>query len=123
MNQDIDEIKKLYLDLCNASINKDMEMLDKILANHYILVHMTGKRQTKQEYMNSVKTGELAYFESIHENISVNIDKEKATIIGMTKTLAAPFHSGKSWWRLRQDLKAEKIDGKWVLVYSEASIY
>ena len=123
MNEEEKIVKQLYIDLCYASINKDMTLLNSILSDNYVLVHMTGMKQSKNEYMESVKTGELKYFESIHESIEVNIDGDYATIIGKTKTLASPFHSGKSWWRLRQDLEVKKIDGKWVLTHSKASTY
>ena len=116
-------IRKLYIDLCDASINKDLDKLNEILSDDYILVHMTGMKQTKEDYIESVKSGELAYYKSRHESIEVNINGEEATIIGKTKTLASPFGSSKSWWNLRQDLKAKKIDGKWMLIYSKASSY
>lgn len=115
--------RKLYIDLCEASINKDLDKLDEILSDDYVLVHMTGMKQSKEDYIESVKTGELAYYESNHESIEVNINGEEATIIGKTKTLASPFGSSKSWWNLRQDLKAKKINGKWILTYSKASSY
>ena len=35
-------IRNLYIELCDASINKDLNKLDEILADDYILVHMTG---------------------------------------------------------------------------------
>ena len=116
-------VKQLYIDLCEASINKNLDKLDEILSDDYILVHMTGMKQSKEDYIESVKTGELAYFESKHESIEVDINGYEATIIGKTKTLASPFGSSKSWWNLRQDLKAEKIDGKWILTYSKASTF
>ena len=116
-------LRKLYIDLCDASINKDLDKLDEILSDDYILVHMTGMKQSKEDYIESVKSGELAYYESNHESIEVNINGEEATIIGKTKTLASPFGSSKSWWNLRQDLKAKKINGKWMLTFSKASSY
>ena len=116
-------VRKLYIDLCEASINKDLIKLDKILSDDYVLVHMTGMKQTKEDYLESVKSGELSYFESKHESIDVNVNGDDATIIGKTKTLASPFGTSKSWWNLRQDLKAKKIDGKWILMYSKASSY
>ena len=121
--QDELEVKQLYIDLCEASINKDLDKLDKVLSDDYILVHMTGMKQSKEDYMESVKTGELAYYESKHESIEVTINGNEATILGKTKTLASPFGSSKSWWNLRQDLKAKKINGKWILTYSKASSY
>ena len=116
-------VRKLYIDLCEASINKDLIKLDEILSDDYVLVHMTGMKQTKEDYLDSVKSGELSYFESKHESIDVNVNGDDATIIGKTKTLASPFGTSKSWWNLRQDLKAKKIDGKWILMYSKASSY
>ena len=116
-------VRKLYIDLCEASINKDLIKLGEILSDNYVLVHMTGMKQTKEDYLDSVKSGELSYFESKHESIDVNVNGDDATIIGKTKTLASPFGTSKSWWNLRQDLKAKKIDGKWILMYSKASSY
>ena len=115
--------RKLYIDLCEASINKDLDKLDEILSDDYVLVHMTGMKQSKEDYIESVKNGELSYFETKHESIEVTINGNEATILGKTKTLASPFGSSKSWWNLRQDLKAKKIDGKWILTYSKASTY
>ena len=121
--QDELEVKQLYIDLCEASINKDLDKLDKVLSDDYILVHMTGMKQSKEDYIESVKNGELSYFETNHESIEVTINGNEATILGKTKTLASPFGSSKSWWNLRQDLKAKKINGKWILTYSKASTY
>ena len=116
-------IKNLYIELCDASINKDLNKLDEILADDYILVHMTGMNQTKEDYINSVKNGDLKYYESIHEDIEITIKDNKANVVGKTITLASPFRMHKSWWRLRQDLELEKIDGKWIIKHSKASTY
>ena len=119
----MEEIKQLYIDLCDASISKDINKLRTILADNYVLVHMTGKRQSKEDYINSVINGELKYFESKHESIEVQIDGDTAKIIGKTRTLASPFSMSKSWWRLRQDLIVEKINNEWKIVSSIASTY
>ena len=120
---DVEIITQLYKDLCEASIEKDEVKLNEILAEDYVLVHMTGMHQTKKEYIDSVESGELKYFESIHETIDVRINGEKATVVGKTKTLASPFGMMKSWWRLRQDLELEKREGKWIITHSKASTY
>ena len=107
-------IRKLHIDLCDASINKDLDKLNEILSDDYILVHMTGMRQTKEDYINSVRDGELKYYESIHEDIDISIDGDKAKVVGKTKTLASPFGFGKSWWNLRQDIILKKENGIWI---------
>lgn len=119
----MEEIKQLYIDLCDASISQDIDKLNSILADDYVLVHMTGKRQSKEEYINSVVNGELKYFKSIHESIEVQIEGNTAKVVGKTRTLASPFGMSKSWWRLRQDLELEKINNEWKIVQSVASTY
>lgn len=116
-------VKKIYTDLCQASIDKDIEKLNEILADNYILIHMTGMNQTKEDYIKSVENGELKYYDSIHESIEVSISEDKANVIGKTKTLASPFGFPKSWWNLRQDLVLKKINGKWQITHSIASTY
>ena len=120
---DIDNIRNLYIELCKASINKDIDKLEELLDRDYILVHMTGVRQTKDEYINSVLKGDLEYYEVIHDSIDVEVDGNKAMLIGKTRTLASPYGSIKSWWNLKQEMKLEKINGRWVIIYSKASTY
>lgn len=116
-------IKELYIKLCDASIKKDKNTLLEILSDDYVLVHMTGMNQSREQYIDIVLNGELKYFESKHESIEVNINGDTATIIGKTKTLASPFGMSKSWWRLRQDLEVKKINNEWKLTKSKASTY
>ncbi|MBQ9011566.1 MAG: nuclear transport factor 2 family protein [Bacilli bacterium] len=118
-----EEIKQLYSDLCEASITKDINILNKVLADDYTLVHMTGLIQTKEDYIKSVISGQLKYYKSIHESIDVKIDGNKASITGKTKTLASPFGMTKSWWYLKQDITLEKINNKWIIKHSIASTY
>ena len=46
-----DILKQLYIDLCDASINKNIDKLNQILSDDYILIHMTGMKQTKEDYI------------------------------------------------------------------------
>ena len=123
MNDEILAITELYKSLCTASINKDIDKLNEILADNYILIHMTGMHQTKEEYINSVINGDLKYYESVHDDIDIKIDKDKAVLVSKTRILASVFGISKSWWRLRQDITLEKIDGKWKITNSVASTY
>lgn len=120
---DINVITEIYKKLCEASITKDINALNEILADDYMLIHMTGMHQSKQDYIDSVVNGDLKYYESVHESIEVSVDGDKASVVGKTKTLASPFGASKSWWRLRQDLKLEKRNNKWVIISSKASMY
>lgn len=116
-------IRNIYTDLSSASINKDIKKLDEILSDDYVLVHMTGLNQTKNDYINSVINEDLKYYESIHESINIKINGNSAKVIGKTKTLASPFGIDKTWWRVKQEMTLEKINGKWIIKKSVASSY
>lgn len=120
---DKDIIKKIYIDLCTASINKDIDLINELLSDDYVLVHMTGKNQSKKEYIESLLNGDLKYYELAHESIEVKIEGEYATLVGKTKTLASPFGISPSWWKLRQDISLKKVNGKWIIILSKASMY
>ncbi|WP_248928904.1 nuclear transport factor 2 family protein [Paenibacillus hamazuiensis] len=49
MNEDEQKILAIYQWIDDAMVNKDTEALESILDNSYILVHMTGYRQSKNK--------------------------------------------------------------------------
>ena len=116
---------KLYRDLCAASVAKDEAGMSAVLADDYVLVHMTGMQQSKRSYIEAVLDGTLNYYAVEHDSVDVDVsaDGRHAHICGRSRVSAAVFGGGKNTWRLQQDLKAEKRDGAWLLVESRASTY
>lgn len=116
---------QLYRDLCEASMRKDAHGMASVLADDYVLVHMTGMRQGKQAYIKAVCDGTLNYYSTEHDSIRVEVmpEGEKAAIHARSRVNAAVFGGGRHTWRLQQRLKAEKRNGTWLLVESRASIY
>ena len=56
------EIKNIYADMYKYMINKDISELNEILDDSFVLVHMTGIRQNKQEYLKAIADGTLNYY-------------------------------------------------------------
>lgn len=119
------ECARLYDELCTYSMDRDGEGIRRICADGYVLVHMTGMVQLRDEYIAAVQDGTLNYYSIDHDSIVVEIapDRLKAKIRGRSRVNAAVFGGGHNTWRLQQDLRAEKRDGRWVLVESRASTY
>ena len=67
---DREEIKQRYEKMCSAMIKKDREALENVLDDSYVLVHMTGMRQSKSEFINAVMDGTLNYYSAVHESES-----------------------------------------------------
>ena len=120
---DEQQLKNLYNEMWQALLAKDISTLDKIHADDFVLVHMTGMNQPKKEYLRCVKDGELNYFSSTPENIFVEVDGNKGKLIGQSKVGAAVFGGRKNTWRLQLAFDVEKIGGSWILKFARASTY
>ena len=116
-------IKEIYITLYQYMINKDKKGLEDILDDSFVLTHMTGLRQSKGIFIESVLDGTLNYYSAIHENIDVKVKEDKAHLIGDSYVEAAVFGGGKSHWRLRQNINLINRNGKWLINSSKASIY
>jgi ketosteroid isomerase-like protein len=122
----MDEKKTLaesYRKMYDGMISKDIALLDEVLDEFFVLVHMTGMRQSKKEFMQYVKQGTLNYFSAEHDNIEVEITGENAMLTGQSLVEAAVFGGGKSMWHLQQKLSLKKRDGIWYITRSVASTY
>lgn len=118
---DEQQLKDLYHEMWQALISKDISTLEKIHAENFILVHMTGMNQPKKEYLRCVRDGVLNYFSERTENIFVDVDAGK--LIGQSKVKAAVFGGGKHIWNLQLAFDVKKISGKWILIHGKASTY
>ena len=82
-----------YIEMYRAMIAKDIPALSGVLDDSFVLVHMTGMRQPT------------------------------AALIGKSRVHAAVFGGGWHTWRLEQDLKLVKKDGRWLITLSEAGTW
>ena len=104
-------------------INKNKEGLESVLDEYFVLTHMTGLKQTKSVYIDSILDGTLNYYSVKHENIKIEIKENEARLIGDSFVEAKVFGGGKSYWRLRQSMNLVKKNEKWFFSSSKASIY
>ncbi len=125
MATDVLRLERLYRDLCQRSIDKDADGILELLAPEYALVHMTGVRQSGEEYVRAVLDGTLNYYRIEHDSIEVDVasDGKTATICARSRTLAAVYGGGQHTWQLQQDLRARKVGERWLLTESQASTY
>lgn len=120
---DAGQITALYKEMYRAMIAKDMTAMEKIHAPSFTLIHMTGTKMNQKEYLAAVKDGTLNYYTADHDDISVSVNGNKATLCGKSRVNAAVYGGGKHIWRLQQDMTLEKIGGEWKFTHSKASTY
>ena len=120
---EVTNIRSVYQEMYRAMIAKDIPALLTVLDDSFVLVHMTGMRQTKPAFLKAVENGTLNYASAAHDSMEVTISGNSATLIGKSRVNAAVFGSGWHTWRLEQDLTLMRKDGRWLITLSEASTY
>ena len=68
---DKQQIIALYHQMYKAMVEKDTATLDRIHAPQFVLIHMTGMRQSKQAYIRAIADGTLNYYSAEHEQMEI----------------------------------------------------
>ena len=116
-------LTQCYHTMYRGMIEKDMELLEESLEESFVLVHMTGMRQTKSQYMDYIANGMLNYYSEKTEHIEIAVDGEQAKLVGQSRVNAAVFGGSKHMWSLQLSMKAVKRNGKWYMTEAVASTY
>lgn len=116
-------IRDAYIRMYEGMIAKDESVLREVLDDSFVLVHMTGMRQPKEEFIKAVLNGTLNYYSAEHENMPVEIRGDTAVLTGQSYVAAAVFGGGRSNWRLQQKCSLKKTGGAWKITRSVASTY
>ena len=116
-------LTQCYHVMYQGMIEKNMELLEKSLDESFVLVHMTGMRQTKNQYMDYIANGTLNYYSEKMEHMEITVDGEQARLVGQSRVNAAVFGGGKHVWRLQLSMRAIKKNGRWQMTEAVASTY
>ena len=117
------QIQELYRNYWTGMIQKDDQKLRDLMAEDYYLEHMTGVRQSREEFLAGLLSGTFNYYSADHDAIEVKVEADSAEMIGKSLVTAAVYGGAKKRWRLQGDFTLRKEDGIWKLTSSRASTY
>lgn len=120
---DEEAIRNLYHDMYEAMILKDRTRLCEILSDDFVLVHMTGMNQTRDEYLRAIRDGVLNYFSEQTSDISITLSKDRAHMTGRSRVEASVFGGSRHTWRLQLDITLARHKDLWQMTRAEASTY
>lgn len=112
-----------YRLMYRGMIQKDSMLLEEGLDDSFLLLHMTGMRQSKRRYIEAILNGTLNYYSEQTEAVNSTIEGNTARLVGQSRVTAAVFGGGKHTWRLRLAVRAVKRNGHWYFTGAEASTY
>ena len=116
-------IENCYRQMYRGMVDKDRTLLSEVLADSFVLIHMTGMRQSKEAFIKAVENGTLNYYSATHEQISAHIHGDTAELVGQSVVRAAVFGGGEHTWRLQLHCKLRQADDSWRITEARASTY
>lgn len=113
--EDQEAIIARYEELQQALIDQNIPKLKQLLPDDYIAVHITGRRQTKEEWLKDIENGDMRYFHftDLHYSFS---QEENRVQLGIRQRITANIYGSEGTWSIPGTRLFEKRDGEWQIV-------
>ena len=109
------EVLDCFVEYQQALIDKNKDKLNELMADSFILTHMSGKKQTRTQFIEEVMNATLNYFKSeIHDPNILFDDNDNATLISDV-TLTARVYGAEGSWTVDTVMDFKKINGRWII--------
>lgn len=118
----VDEIKKVVRRENQAMIHNDQEVLKEVIAPEAVMEHITGAKQTRDEWLKQMNLGRMKYYSTKEASLQIKIDGDTA-IADEKNILDARVYGFRNQWHLEAIHQLKKMNGKWQIVASKASMY
>jgi hypothetical protein len=86
-----------YEDQRRAMVAGDADALGELLAADFTLVHMTGYRQPKAEWLADVRSGAMTYHAMADVDVSVDVSGDAPVVTARTRTAATIWGASGTW--------------------------
>ncbi|MBR4656044.1 MAG: nuclear transport factor 2 family protein [Oscillospiraceae bacterium] len=100
---------------CQAMTDADTDTLREIVAPDTVFTHMSGRRQSREEYFADIARGALRYFTIGIDHPIVSVNGNIASIT-YTSVLNANAYGARGTFRMHGTHWFEKRDGEWISV-------
>lgn len=104
-----------YQAINNAMIEKDRAAMERYFDENLTFTHMSGKKQTREEFISEIMDGTLNYFKVDTKDYSISVDGDTAHM-KVTHTLTAKVYGISGSWTLGGENTYKKRDGIWIRV-------
>lgn len=118
-----EKVEECYRLMYEGMVNKDEDLLKEVLDPSFVLIHMTGMRQSRPEFIRAVLDGTLNYSSARHQHIDITVRDKEAELIGKSLVHAAVFGGGWHTWKLQLRCRLKCRNGVWVIDKASASTY
>ncbi len=100
---------------CQAMTDADLDTMRQIVSEDMTFTHMSGRKQTREEYFGDIEDGSLDYHRIGIENPVIEVDGNRAAVT-FTSILNANAYGSRGTYRMHGTHRYELCDGTWVAV-------
>ena len=112
------EVYAAYEAINRAMIDKDRATMEKFFDKDLKFRHMSGKVQTREEFIGEIMDGTLNYYKITTERYNIDVSGDTA-FMDVTHTLTAKVYGMSGAWTLSSRSKYLKRKGIWIRVNEE----
>lgn len=109
------EVYSAYIASNKAMIEKDRTAMELYFDEKLIFTHMSGKKQTREEFIGEIMDGTLNYFKVDTRDFSIIVKGDTAQM-KVTHTLTAKVYGISGSWTMGGENTYKKRNGIWVRV-------
>jgi len=112
-SEDKEKLKEVYNMRLTAMVEQDVNTLSYLMDDDLILRHITGKTQTKKEWLNDVVSGNMFYINIENTKMDIKIDGNRATIDHIN-IIEARIYGSHGTWTLSGTSYYMKKSNRWI---------
>lgn len=116
------EIAEVVRSVTRLMIERNVDELESLLDKNFTLTHITGRVQSKADWLEEIRTESMKYYGFEEVQMTVKIDGNTATVTNRN-LLDARIWGSRNKWRLQQVFTLENRNGKWIPMKSVATTY
>ncbi len=113
MNAEQKAVLAAFERMQQAMIDKDVETMLSLVTEDKTFTHMSGKKQTKEEFFGEIADGTLNYYQYEIHNPVVTVNGDTATLTADT-TLTAKVYGMSGRWTLATEAHFVRAEGEWI---------
>lgn len=88
------DLKKMVADTATALAKNDVETLDKIYADTYMLVNLDGSVQSKVDRLASFRSGDTKFESFVYDEVNVRTNPEGTGAVVVSRAMAKGTNKG-----------------------------
>lgn len=105
-------------------LHKDTDQLTELIAPDARLGHITGKVESREEWLNQIKLGRMRYLSNQEVSLKVHVEPDGQHATAVTDNrLEARIFGFTNTWPLESTMSLEKRDGHWLIVEAKTAMF